>query len=71
MNIKRIKNFIGLCACEGCRKRLENCIEIKFNKKGGKTVKPPFNVRRFWLCDDHTWEMGHEIIKAGGVYENN
>ena len=71
MKILRVKNFIGLCACEGCRKRIENRISIKFHKKGGKTINPPFNVRRFWLCDDHTWEMGREILKAGGVYENN
>ncbi len=71
MTIKRVKNFIGLCACEGCRKRFKVCIEITINKKGGKTVKPPFNIRRFWLCDDHTWDITHEILKAGGVYENN
>ena len=33
MTIKRIKNFIGLCACEGCRKRFRVCIEIKFEKR--------------------------------------
>lgn len=70
MRIKRVKNFIGLCACEGCRKRLINHIEIKFEKRGGKTVKPPFNVRRFWVCEDHTWELANDILKAGGNYVN-
>lgn len=38
MRIKRVKNFIGLCACEGCRKRLINHIEIKFEKKAEKQL---------------------------------
>lgn len=70
MTVKRVKNFIGLCACEGCKKCFKVCIDIKFNKKGVKTVKPPFNVRRFWLCDDHTWDLSHEILKAGGVLDD-
>lgn len=71
MNIIRIKNFIGLCACEGCRKHFKICVELKFKKIGGNIVKPPFYLRRFWLCEDHTWEISHELLKAGGEYENN
>lgn len=70
MSIKRYKNLIGLCACEGCRNRFINCITIRFEKKGGKIVKAPFNIRRFWCCEDHTWALEKAIVSAGGVRED-
>lgn len=66
MEINRFKNFIGLCACKGCRNRFINRIKITFNTKGGKTIKAPFNIRKYWLCDEHTWELAHDLLKAGG-----
>lgn len=38
MKIIRVKNLIGLCACEGCKKRFRNCIELKFEKKAEKQL---------------------------------
>ncbi len=58
MRIHRLKNIIGLCASEGCRNKFEDCLSFKFNnEKTGKTVKAPFNLRRFCLCSDCTIEI--------------
>lgn len=73
MRIHRLKNIIGLCACEGCRNKHEDCISIKLNnEKTGKTVKTPFNLRKFCLCNDCTIELTRvlkDIEKKGIIKE--
>lgn len=65
MVIHRLKNLIGLCACEGCSSRFTGTtIELSFtSQETGRPVKAPFNLRRFRLCEDCTWELMDGLAK--------
>lgn len=48
MRINTYKNYIGLCACKGCYKRIKVKIEVKDDLGDGwGTVR---TKQRFWLC---------------------
>lgn len=59
MEIKRIKNLIGRCACVDCKERATVLLTIQGkNKKGlNKTIK------RFFICQDHAADIAVELTK--------
>lgn len=50
MVIRKYKNLIGLCACEGCKKAIAVKVEVadKINLK----IK-----QRFYVCNDCSWKV--------------
>lgn len=57
MRINKLKNCIGLCACEGCRQPLKVLIEIKSKASDGRLI----NKRKFWLCYEHSWNFEEDL----------
>ncbi len=53
MKINKLKNYIGLCAIEGCRHRFDVLVEIKTIAPDGHET----NERKFWICNEHTWNF--------------
>lgn len=60
MEIKRIKNILGWCACKDCKERATVYCTIKGKNKKGKTKL----VRRFFICPDHAAEIA---VKLNGT----
>lgn len=52
MRINKFKNFIGLCACEGCFKLMKAKAIVYAEKDGA--IK---TVTRFWVCHDCAWKI--------------
>ena len=53
MKINRLKNYIGLCACEGCFKFYEVNVEIIAEREDGTQVLK----KNFSVCQDHAWKF--------------
>lgn len=53
MRINKLKNYIGLCAVEGCRHRFEVQIEIKEKTQDGRELLK----REFLICNEHSWSL--------------
>lgn len=49
MELRPIKNLIGLCACKGCLKRLKVKIEVKEAHGEWGVIK---TKQKFWICHD-------------------
>lgn len=69
MKIKRLKNIIGLCACEGCPNHFEILVKVEFKNKKDKPVYTPFKLRKFRLCEDCAAELIDELAQRMKVIE--
>lgn len=56
MEIKKIKNILGKCACEDCKERPTVYITLQVRKKDGK-IK---TKKSFFVCPDHAAEIAVE-----------
>ncbi len=53
MRINKLKNYIGLCAIEGCRHKFKVLVEVKSKTSDGRLI----NEHKFWVCNEHTWNL--------------
>lgn len=59
MDIKKSKNLIGLCACVECKNKMSVLITLEKKRKD----KPNKVTKRFFVCQDHAWEIASVISK--------
>lgn len=52
MRINTFKNYIGLCACKGCFKKMTCCVEVAAEKAGVTVIH-----KRFYVCSDCTFKV--------------
>lgn len=52
MRLNTFKNYIGLCACKGCFKRMSCCVEVAAEKAGVTVIH-----KRFYVCSDCTFKV--------------
>ena len=57
MRLNTFKNYIGLCACKGCFKRIGCKVEVEAEKDGVKKI-----INRFWVCQDCAFDIAREVV---------
>ena len=59
MEIKKIKNLIGKCACADCSERPTVYITLQVRKKDGRVR----TKKSFFVCPDHAADLSLEYNK--------